>query len=305
VKFPLAHPSLEPYRRYEQPPSTGDGFTAHFLGTSSVLLRDANTAVLCDGFVTRPSLPRVAFGRIAPDRDLVTRAMRRLGVDTLDAVFCAHSHYDHALDAPVWAELAGADLLGSPSTAQIGRGHGLPEPSLRVVSDAEVLSYGDFRLTFLESVHSPGDRFPGTVDAPLVPPARASAWKTGTSYSIVVGHPRGRLVLHCSANWRPGVLNGRDADVVYLGIGVLGRQTSPFIDEYWNQVVRATGARRVVLMHWDDLFRGIGRPLRPMPYAMDDFPRAFREILARAEADEVEVVLPVPWQPADPFAGLG
>jgi L-ascorbate metabolism protein UlaG (beta-lactamase superfamily) len=305
VKFPLAHPSIEPYRGYEQPASGGAGLTAYFLGTSSILLKDEHTAVLCDGFVTRPSLLRVAFGRIAPDRALIERAMRRLGVSSLDAVLCVHSHYDHALDAPVWASLGGAELLGSPSTAQIGRGYGLPEPSLRVVSNGETVSYGDFRLTFLDSVHSPGDRFPGTVDAPLVPPARAAAWKTGAAYSVVVTHPAGTLVVHASANWRPGILHGRDAEVVYLGIGELGRQRCAFIEEYWTQVVRATSARRVVLVHWDDMFRGIGRPLRPMPYAMDDFPRTFREILTRAETDGVEVVLPVPWQPADPFAGLG
>ncbi|MFJ9146489.1 hypothetical protein ACIRP7_00105 [Streptomyces sp. NPDC102270] len=31
-----------------------------------------------------------------------------------------------------------------------------------------------------------------------------------------------------------------------------------------------TGARRVVLMHWDDFFLDLHRLLRPMPYFVDD-----------------------------------
>jgi hypothetical protein len=95
---------------------------ARFLGTSSVLISDGETSVLSDGFVTRPGMLRVALGKIAPDRSPVGSAIARLRVADLAAVFCAHSHYDHALDAPVWALETGAELVGSHSTANIGRG---------------------------------------------------------------------------------------------------------------------------------------------------------------------------------------
>ncbi|MQY33791.1 hypothetical protein SRB17_17560 [Streptomyces sp. RB17] len=305
MRMPLGHPSLRPYLPYRQRPMTNDhGVVAHFLGTSSVLLSDGETSVLSDGFVTRPGKFRVALGRIAPDRSLVRATIERLRVRSLAAVVCAHSHYDHALDAPVWALETGAELVGSPSTANIGRGLGVPESSLRVVADGETVSYGRFDLTFLDSVHSPGDHFPGTVDEPLVPPARVGEWKTGTAYSVLVTHPTGRILLHASANFRPGALRGRSADVVYLGIGNLGKQPTEFLRAYWDEVVAATGARRVVLVHWDDFFVGLHRPLRPMPNFLDDIDVTMSRLLPLARRDAVDVVLPVAWQPGAPLADL-
>ncbi|MEU6773263.1 MBL fold metallo-hydrolase [Streptomyces sp. NPDC046759] len=305
MRTPLGRPSLLPWLPYAQRPMMGDhGVVAHFLGTSSVLLTDGETSVLSDGFVTRPGMLRVALGRIAPDRSLVRATIDRLRVRSLAAVICAHSHYDHALDAPVWALETGAELVGSPSTANIGRGLGVPESSLRVVADGETVSYGRFDLTFLDSVHSPGDRCPGTVDQPLVPPARAGAWKTGIAYSVLVTHPRGRILLHASANFRPGTLRGRPADAVYLGIGNLGKQSTEFLHAYWDEVVVATGARRVVLVHWDDFFLGLHRPLRPMPRFLDDMDATMRRLLPLARRDGVDVVLPVTWQPSAPLADL-
>lgn len=305
MRMSVGHASLRPYLPYEQPSMTSDdGLVAHFLGTSSVLLSDGETSVLSDGFVTRPGLLRVALGRIAPDRSVVRAAIDRLRVKNLAAVVCAHSHYDHALDAPVWALETGAELVGSPSTANIGRGLRVPESSLRVVADGETVSYGRFDLTFLDSVHSPGDHYPGTVDKPLVPPARAAAWKTGTAFSVLVTHPAGRILLHASANFRPGALRGRPADVIYLGIGNLGKQPTEFLRTYWDEVVVSTGARRVVLVHWDDFFLGLHRPLRPMRYFLDDIDATMSRLLPLARRDGVDIVLPVAWQPSAPLADL-
>ncbi|GLZ27972.1 MBL fold metallo-hydrolase [Lentzea sp. NBRC 105346] len=276
--------------------------TARFLGTSSVLLRDEDTALLVDGFVTRPGLLRVALGKIAPDPRSVRGAMERLGTPPIAAVICAHSHYDHALDAPVWAALTRAELVGSESTANIGRGLGVPSERLRVVGDGDVTAFGAFEVTFVETVHSPDDRYPGVVDRPLVPPARSRAWRTGKVYSIFVTHPRGTVLVHASANFRSGALRGRTADVVYLGIGTVGKQPSEFIETYWDEVVRATGARRVVLIHWDDFFVGLDRPLRPLPRLADDLDRTMSHILPMAARDGVEVALPVAWQQTDPFS---
>lgn len=306
VKLPFNRPSLRPYLDHRQRPATGDddGLTAWFLGTSSVLVTDGHTWLLSDGFVTRPGLPRFVAGTIAPDRAKVQAAIDRLRVDSLAAVFCVHSHYDHALDAPVWALRTGADLVGSASTANLGRGLAVPETALRVVTDGRTLRYGQFELTFVHSVHSPGDRYPGVIDQPLTPPAKARAWRSDTSYSVLITHPRGRILVHASANWRPGALNGHRADVVYLGVGELGKQPDEFVAAYWNEVVRATGARRVILVHWDDFFVSLDRPLRPMPYALDNLPATMDRLLPLAHRDGIEILLPVAWQPTHPLHGL-
>jgi L-ascorbate metabolism protein UlaG (beta-lactamase superfamily) len=286
------------------PPAGSGGITAHFLGTSSILLSDGETRILADGFVTRPGLLRVLFGRIAPDPAAVRAAVQRLDARALAMVFCAHTHFDHALDAPVWCTETGADLVGSESTINVGRGLGVPDAALKVVGDGDRVTYGRFEIRFVDSVHSPGDHYPGTVDRPFTPPARAGAWKTGSAFSVHITHPLGRILVHASANHRPGMLTGYRADVVYLGVGVLGRQSAEFTRVYWDEVVGATGARRAVLIHWDDLVTGLDRPLRPLPYLADRFDRCLERLRPLAERDGVELVLPVAWEPSDPFAGL-
>lgn len=307
----FARPSLSAYLAYRQPaaPSRPGEPRVTWLGVSTLLIDDGATALLIDGFFTRPGVLRVVAGRIAPRPEIIAECLRRAGIDRLAAVVCAHSHYDHALDAPVVCAQTGAMLVGSESTANVGRGQGLSEARILVPDTNRPVAFGAFTVTLIESVHSPGDRFPGTVNAPLSPPARATAWTTGACYSILVEHAspsRGdrSLLIQASANYIRGALRGRRADVVYLGIGELGKTTHAFRDTYWNEVVLATGARRVVPVHWDDLFRPLGKPVRPARYLFDDFEVTMRFLLEYAAADGVEVAIPVPWRAADPFAGL-
>jgi L-ascorbate metabolism protein UlaG (beta-lactamase superfamily) len=303
LKLPFAHPSLSPYLAYQQRPSSGP-VTATFLGTSSLLIRDGMTTVLTDPFVTRPSLTSVAARPIAPDATLIELTLARLGVRKIAAIVASHSHYDHVMDAPTFATQTEAVLLGSSSTANVGRGGNLPEPRIDVVHDGDARRYGAFELTFIESHHSPGDRYPGMIVAPLTPPARVSEWKSGTTWSVLIRHGDRSMLVHGSANVKPGALNGRRADVVFLGIGGLGKQSDEFVEEYWIEIVRATRARRVILIHWDDFFSSLDEPLRPMAYAADSFPDSMRRLLRCAVTDGVEVLLPVAWQIADPFAAL-
>ncbi len=311
MKRPFARPSLSVYDAYRQPaaPPRPAAPRVTWLGVSTLLIDDGATALMIDGFFTRPGLLRVIASRIAPRPRTVEQCLRRAGVTRLAAVICAHSHYDHALDAPVVCARTGAVLVGSESTANIGRGQGLAEDRI-LVPDVDVpLAFGAFTVTLIESVHSPGDRFPGTVDAPLAPPARVDAWTTGACYSILVRHGASgtgdrSLLIQASANYVPGALRGRRAAAVYLGVGELGKAARDFREAYWDEVVLATGARRVVPVHWDDIFRPLDKPVRPMSYLVDDLDVTMGFLLERAAADGVQVAIPVPWRPADPFAGL-
>lgn len=303
MKLPFGHPSLDRYADRFQTPVSPDtaGLSVAFAGTSTLHFATAEGSFLTDGFFSRPGMLRVTTGKIAPDRDAVDAGLARLGVDRLDAIACVHSHYDHALDAPLVAELTGADILGSESTANLARGHGLPEAQIRVVGD-QVYSYGDLRLTFVDSIHSPGDRIPGAIDEPFAPPASYKNWKTGNCYSIFLEHQSGTVLVQASTNSVPGALAGRKADVVYLGSAMLGKLGDEFFDGYWRDVVLATGARRVIPVHWDNFFKTAESALIPLPYLADDFDRMMRLLDDRGRADGVEIVLPPLWDRTDPFS---
>lgn len=276
-----------------------------FLGVATLLLDDGETQVLTDGFFSRPGLLSVGLRRIAPDPARIDACLARAGVVRLRAVVPVHSHFDHALDSAAVAERTGALLLGGESTANIGRGAGLPDDQVRTVASGDELVVGGFSLTFVASEHCPPDRFPGEITEPLVPPAKAAAYKCGEAWSILIEHASSRRVLvQGSAGYVAGALAGRQAETAYLGIGQLGKQDESYMRAYWEHTVRAVGARRVVLIHWDDFFRPLDRPLRALPYLGDDLDATMRVLVPLAEEDGVSLHFPTVWQREDPWSGL-
>jgi L-ascorbate metabolism protein UlaG (beta-lactamase superfamily) len=284
--------------------SAPGGLWVTFLGVSTLLFDDGETAIMTDGFFSRPGLLSVAT-RIAPDVDRISEALRRARVRSLAAVIPVHSHYDHAMDAPYVAQSTGAVLVGSPSTANVGRGAGLPEDRIKVAADGEPMVFGRFRVTLLPSDHVPSPvLMPGEIASPLTPPARTRDYRLGKCYSVVIEHDGRTILVQGSAGFLPGALNGVRADVVYLGVATLGTQGSDYRESFWREVVQRVDARRVVAIHWDDFLRPLSEPLVPLPRVLDDFAGTMRFLAERGARDGVDVRLPVEFAAVDPFAGL-
>ena len=305
MRLKLGRPDLNGYRDLFDLPAAGSGspLTLTWLGVSTVLVDDGNCAVLTDGFFSRPGLPQVALGKLSPSTARIDATLARAGIERLVAVLPVHTHYDHALDTAVVAQRTGAVVVGGESAANIARGQGLPEDRIVVATPGMETDFGPFGITLVESEHCPPDRFPGTITTPVVPPARASAYRCGEAWSTLLHHrPSGRhLLIQGSAGFVPGALAGRSAEVAYLGVGQLGVQPSDYLTRYWEETVAAVGARRVVLIHWDDFFRPLTKPLRALPYAGDDLDVTLRTFAGLARRDGVSVHLPTLWQRTDPW----
>lgn len=305
MRLKLGRPDLNGYRDLFDLPAAGSGspLTLTWLGVSTVLVDDGNCAVLTDGFFSRPGLPEVALGKLNPSTARIETTLARAGIERLAAVLPVHTHYDHALDSAVVAQYTGAVMVGGESAANIARGQGLPDDRIVVATPGMEMDFGSFGITLVESEHCPPDRFPGTITTPVVPPARASAYRCGEAWSTLLHHrPSGRhLLIQGSAGFVPGALAGRSAEVAYLGVGQLGVQPSDYLTRYWEETVAAVGARRVVLIHWDDFFRPLTKPLRALPYAGDDLDVTLRTFAGLARRDGVSVHLPTLWQRTDPW----
>lgn len=308
MRLKFGRPDIHRYRKYFDVPdaTAGTAVSVVWMGVSTLLVDDGSSAILTDGFFSRPGLVDVVGGRLTPSAERIEGALLRAGIRRLEAVLPVHTHYDHALDSAVVAERTGATLVGGQSSANIGRGQGLPEDRIVVAAPGSALELGAFEVTLVASRHCPPDRYPGFITAPVVPPAKTSAYRCGEAWSTLVMHrPSGRRVLiQGSAGFAPGALAGRRAEVAYLGVGQLGVQPELYIRQYWNETVRAVGARRVVLIHWDDFFRPLTAPVRALPYAGDDLDVTMRVLTALAERDGVALHLPSMWQRADPWDGV-
>jgi len=256
--------------------SVSNTVSATWLGVSTFLFDDGETQILIDGFFTRPTLMDVVLGRaIDNDAAMINFALDEYRMRRLAAIIPVHSHFDHAMDVGAIANRTSASIIGSPSTAEIARGAGVPEDQITVVTENQTYEFGRFTVTLLRSRHAPiGWRgaipLPGTIDEPLSTPRPVSAWREGGSYTILIEHPEGTTIVQGSAGFTDNVLNGVAADVVMLGVGGLESLGREYAEDYWQALVTATGARSVYPVHFDDFTRPFGE-IKPAPRILSDF----------------------------------
>ena len=305
MRLKLGRPQLGDYAGFFDQPvaEPGSPLTVTWAGVTTLLIDDGESALMTDGFFSRPTLLAVGTRRISSSLPRIDGCLTRLGVESLGAVLPVHTHFDHAMDSAVVAGRTGAKLVGGASATHLGRGAGLPEDQLVCVTPGVPVPLGAFDVTSVVGDHCPPDRFPGVITSPVVPPVRASAYRCGEAWSTLIHHrpTDRRLLVVGSAGFVPGALDGRRADVVYLGIGQLGLQSRRYVVDYWTEAVRSVGARRVVLIHWDDFFRPLHRPLRALPHAVDDLDASMRVLTELAAEDEVSLHLPTLWERTDPW----
>ncbi|MBX3619297.1 MAG: MBL fold metallo-hydrolase [Rhizobacter sp.] len=300
------HPSLAPYRTLTLPAAPADApVRVRFAGVSTLVFDDGETVWMTDGFFSRPPLLQTALRRLSPDAGRIDEGLQQLGVTRLAAVVPVHSHYDHAMDSPAVARRTGALLIGGESTLNVGRGQGLPPQQMRAVHAGDTVQLGRFRLHFIASRHSPTPYSSGEghelIEAPLVPPAHASAWREGDVWSLVVTHASGRsFLVQGSAGYVPGALAGVRADTVFLGVGTLGKKDDAYRTAYWDETVKAVGARRVIPVHWDDFTHPLSEPLQTTPLLLDDFDIVMADLSRRGAQAGVEIRLPPLFTPFAP-----
>jgi L-ascorbate metabolism protein UlaG (beta-lactamase superfamily) len=308
IAMPIAlnlRPSLATYAHLAMTPAhPGAAIQVRFAGVSTLVFDDGETVWMTDGFFSRPSFFRLLLSQIEPDQAAIERGLKSLEVTKLAVVVTLHSHYDHAMDAPLVAMQTEALLVGSESTLNVGRGLGMPEDRMRKVRPRETITLGKWKLTFIESRHAPSPLTESgvvTIDARLVPPARVEAWGEGQTWAIFVEHTSGaRILILGSAGFEPGSLHGMHADMVFLSIGRLSKQADAYRSQWWEENVRRVGARLIIPIHWDDFGLPLEEPFVAFPYVVDDIEATMAEISTWAERDGINLRMPLQLIPFAP-----
>jgi L-ascorbate metabolism protein UlaG (beta-lactamase superfamily) len=304
-RLKLGRPDIARYSdRFNVPAAQRDTpLSVTWMGVATLLVDDGSSALMTDGFFSRPGLAQLAAGKVAPSAPRVDGCLARAKVSRLEAVIPVHTHFDHVLDSALVADRTGARVVGGESAANVGRGYGLPEDRLIVAVPGEPIRLGAYDVTLIESHHCPPDRFPGVISTPLTPPVRVSAYRCGEAWSTLVHHRPSdrRLLIQGSAGFAAGALAGQSAEVVYLSVGQLGLRPRSYLVDYWAETVRTVGARRAIPIHWDDFFRPLSKPLRALPYAGDNLDVSMQILDELAARDAVALDMPTVWRREDPW----
>lgn len=276
---------------YEGDVSAKAGLRATFFGTTTILITDGINSIMIDGFFSRPSLFRLI--RVKPDIKRIDFALSK-APRKIDAIFVAHSHYDHAMDSGLVAQRTGAVIFGSESTLNIARGQNTQPSQLNLLKKTQPIVVGAFRVTAIETPHSPKAKYVGDIRQPVKLPAKLSDYRMGENFSFFLEHPLGNVLIVPSATDKLDTFNKYQANVVFLGIGTLGKQSSEFTETYWKEAVVSTGAKLVLPVHWDNFTKSLNKPLVPFPFFIDKPGVAVDRLRFMAERDKVQLHLPPP-----------
>ncbi|MEP1446355.1 MAG: MBL fold metallo-hydrolase [Paraglaciecola sp.] len=249
------------------------------MGTSSLLISDSKAKVLIDGFVTRPSIEALFFGT-EPDTKLIEKLIDRYDLrGKLKVIIPVHSHHDHAMDAPIFAEKTGADLIGTPSTLNIAHTEIATGINFKEALLNKSYKYENFKITLLNTNHG---SIPTAllrkvlgmgkqIVEPITYPARLWDYKESQPFSILIERGSESMLVHASTGVKQGSLNLAKADWVFLGISKLNELDIDEQNIYFDETVAAVEASRIVPIHWDDIFRSKQERLYPAKKLIGDF----------------------------------
>ncbi|MEH6435909.1 MBL fold metallo-hydrolase [Massilia sp. DD77] len=269
----------------EQGPAapTAPGITAQWFGVSTLRFSDGETTILIDGFLSRPHWLPAALLPLATDEELVRNTLHAHGLRKIDALLVAHSHYDHALDAPFVASETGAVLVGSASTAAIAQGARPAPERVCQVKGGDWIRVGKFDIRILATPHI-ATLLDGQVESHFAPRSRIYRYQLGENFSFLLRHPLGAILVVPSAATEAGMFMDVRADIVFLSIAQLGKRHPGEIGEFWREAVKDRGAFLVIPIHWDNFTRPLDRPPRPFRWPIDRVGAALDELQRQAAA---------------------
>jgi L-ascorbate metabolism protein UlaG (beta-lactamase superfamily) len=255
-----------------EPLGAGSALEITYFGNSTLLIDDGKTCLLVDGFFSRPGPLKTLFGKIGPERLLLEAELRK--IKRPEAVLVGHSHHDHALDATAVADYFQTMVVGSRSFANLYHGSHAPDRASRLEvippGGATLPRIGKFTVHFAPSDHVVPYWFvqrsiKPDINAPLSMPAHYTKFGCGDVFAIHIDHPQGKIVITTTAGAKQGQFGGRKADVVFLSVGLLTKESTNNQNLYWHETVEATKPKLIVPVHWDDFSRKLSRGLKPGP----------------------------------------
>ena len=263
-----------------------------YFGVSTLLFDDGETQILIDGFFSRPSYKEVKSTKISTIKKLVDEVISKYRMNRIRAIFVSHSHFDHALDVAYVAQKTNADLYGSLSTLNIGRGGGLKENELYLFAPGKLLRFGKFGIIVLESIHSPMDYESNDVgqeiQSPLSQPAYAKAFVEGGSYDFIIRYNNKTIYIKPSTNFIKGMLDPFNADILFLGVSKTGSSDEEFRYRFYQQIVLKLRPDLVIPLHWDNSFQPPTEELIPLTGNYNKNIDDFDWLIKRTKADNIQ-----------------
>lgn len=269
-----------------------------YLGTTMLLFDDGKDQILFDCHVTRPSMRTCIKGQLSTNKAVANQVIDDFKIDRLRGIFVSHSHHDHVMDAPYFATTCNCKIYGSDSTKNIALGNGVLEEDIFSYSERKEYQIGDFKIKILPSIHSTphwyNDDIGMTIDEPFTMPAPKSAFKEGGSVDFFIEYKERTYLIRPSYNFIVGQLDDIKADVLFLGIAGLSKDSNERIVQFFAETIAKVKPEIVIPIHWDHFFKPLYGDVRVIPLKLENTGRAMRILANYCTKQKISCAVQIP-----------
>ena len=227
-----------------------------WLGVASVIIEDGESSLLMDPDWTRPDLWQViGLSRLVSNEKLVKSELDKLKIKKVSGIFTSHSHFDHAIDAPLVAKLTDAVNYVDESSLIISNAYKDPRIKTMLIQAGRPIQIGQFTVTAMKREHAKigaiGIHFlPGSVPKDF----DFNFWdyKTGDTWFYLIEHPEKTILLDQGSASHVDLMVKIPAKVDVLIQGVANREND---DLFMKGYLTAFRPKIFIPIHFDNFFK--------------------------------------------------
>lgn len=227
-----------------------------WLSVASVIIEDGESSVLVDPDWTRPNLWQIlGMSKLTSNEELVKSELEKLGIKKVDGIFTSHSHFDHAIDAPIVARLTNAVNYVDESSLRISNAYKDPRIKTITIKSGEAIQLGKFKLTPMKREHAKigviGMHFlPGPVPTDF----DFNFWDyhTGDTWFYLIEHPEKTILLDQGSISHLDLMTTKPEKVDVLIQGIANREDDAGFAAGYIKTFRPSV---FIPLHFDNFFK--------------------------------------------------
>jgi len=259
-------------------------------GTAGLEFTHEGQVILIDPYHSRPGKFQVFFRHVSPKTDVINKYLESL-TGQLSAIIVGHTHFDHALDIPVFAEHFYGPLIGNASLDTLMTMYGKSGRVTVCKGGERVKLPGGAVVTVIPSTHGlvafGRAPYPGEINPADRLPLKSNEYRHGTVLipKLEIG---GTVFMHMgSANFIESELEGHYCDVLFMCVPGWKK-----IPGYTTRLLQIVKPKIIVPFHYDDFSAPMSPDMKTPTLPLQDMAGFLKKISQSAPDAEIRQVRP-------------
>lgn len=229
-----------------------------WFSVTSLVLEDEETKIMFDPMFTRAGIKHwLNLSELRADEELIKQVIKDNGLEKIDGFFASHSHYDHVIDASVFAKLTGGTFFVDESNERIAKAYKDASIKTTRIENLKPIHIGKFKITPIIRKHSPILRWADIHWLPGPVPEDFNfgfyQYHVGETWFYYIEHPEGKILIDQGSEPYLESLKPFTNQVDVVIQGIANRRND---DVILNGYIKELKPKIFIPTHFDNFFFG-------------------------------------------------